>query len=101
MEVRGDDRWVTLDPCEAAVDEPLLYESWGKNQTFIMAMSFSEGVEDVTARYTSDVAAALARRDESDEVVSGAIDHWSLYLRSVLAKNDPPLSSESTAVAPA
>lgn len=30
-------RWVHLDPCEAAVDNPLLYESWGKNQTFIVA----------------------------------------------------------------
>ena len=30
-------RWVHLDPCEAAVDEPLLYESWGKNQTYIVA----------------------------------------------------------------
>lgn len=30
-------RWVHLDPCEAAVDAPLLYESWGKNQTYIVA----------------------------------------------------------------
>ncbi|KAL7527647.1 hypothetical protein ACHAXR_002057, partial [Thalassiosira sp. AJA248-18] len=30
-------RWVHLDPCEAAVDIPLLYESWGKNQTYIVA----------------------------------------------------------------
>jgi len=30
-------RWVHLDPCEAAVDQPLLYQDWGKKQTFIMA----------------------------------------------------------------
>jgi len=31
--------WVHLDPCEAAVDEPLLYQSWGKNQTYILAFT--------------------------------------------------------------
>ena len=30
-------RQVHLDPCEAAVDNPLLYESWGMNQTYIAA----------------------------------------------------------------
>lgn len=23
-------RWLHLDPCEAAVDQPLLYQDWGK-----------------------------------------------------------------------
>lgn len=57
VEVRVGERWVHLDPCEAAVDEPLLYESWGKQQTYIMALT-RESVEDVTSSYTSDFAAA-------------------------------------------
>lgn len=36
---------------QAAVDEPLLYESWGKNQTYILALSPTE-VVDVTETYT-------------------------------------------------
>ena len=31
------DEWIHIDPCEAAVDEPLIYKGWGKNQTFIFA----------------------------------------------------------------
>ena len=32
-------QWIHADPCEAAINEPLLYESWGKNQTYILAFS--------------------------------------------------------------
>ena len=43
MEVQLPGRgWVHMDPCEAAVDEPLLYESWGKNQTYILAFTREE-----------------------------------------------------------
>lgn len=33
--------WVHLDPCEASVDEPLIYQGWGKNQTYIVSYSSS------------------------------------------------------------
>eukprot|EP00559_Dactyliosolen_fragilissimus_P001915 CAMPEP_0184866084 /NCGR_PEP_ID=MMETSP0580-20130426/20739_1 /TAXON_ID=1118495 /ORGANISM="Dactyliosolen fragilissimus" /LENGTH=641 /DNA_ID=CAMNT_0027365561 /DNA_START=189 /DNA_END=2114 /DNA_ORIENTATION=- len=32
-------RFVHLDPCEAAVDKPFLYQEWGKRQTYIIAFS--------------------------------------------------------------
>ncbi|CAB1109414.1 unnamed protein product [Ectocarpus sp. CCAP 1310/34] len=54
VEARVDRRWVHVDPCEAAVDEPRLYESWGKNQTYILAFSPTE-VVDVTEAYTRTV----------------------------------------------
>lgn len=38
--------WVHLDPCEAAVDEPLLYQSWGKNQTYILAFTHDQVQEE-------------------------------------------------------
>lgn len=46
----GND-WYHVDPCEAAVNEPLLYQGWGKQPTFILAFS-EEGVEDRTSHYT-------------------------------------------------
>ena len=40
--------WVHLDPCEASLGEPEIYQGWGKNGTLVV--SFSERhAEDVTA----------------------------------------------------
>ena len=61
---------IHVDPCEAAVNEPLIYQGWGKNQTFIVAFPISNNaslVEDVTRSYTSDFEGALARRLELKE----------------------------------
>ena len=38
--------WIHIDPCEAAVDEPLIYQGWGKNQTFIFAYKKESEKED-------------------------------------------------------
>ena len=58
--------WIHVDPCEAAIDEPYIYQSWGKNQTYIFSYSVGQDTgeaealdihtessfaEDVTHRY--------------------------------------------------
>ena len=99
-EVYFDDRWIHLDPCEAAFDHPLLYEEWGKKQTYIfafwmplqpfnrMAAKFTAVeeenpqstfpfVQDVTENYTSDSQEAiLVRRgkEKSHEIIVKATD---------------------------
>ena len=72
MQVLVGDRWVHVDPCEAAVDEPLLYESWGKNQTYILAFS-RNGITDVTAKYTSNMTGASERRTNSPAELANSI----------------------------
>ena len=58
-----------MDPCEASIDEPLIYQGWGKNQTYIFSYSIdpvdaNETVaEDVTARYTTDIEGITRRRN--------------------------------------
>ena len=80
--------WVHIDPCEAAVNEPLIYESWGKKPTYVLAYHSTEhssehsnmhssdhsdngdnendsgerGVCDVTDYYVSDAAVIAGRR---------------------------------------
>eukprot|EP00614_Pseudopedinella_elastica_P024455 CAMPEP_0172635108 /NCGR_PEP_ID=MMETSP1068-20121228/197659_1 /TAXON_ID=35684 /ORGANISM="Pseudopedinella elastica, Strain CCMP716" /LENGTH=109 /DNA_ID=CAMNT_0013447219 /DNA_START=123 /DNA_END=452 /DNA_ORIENTATION=+ len=72
VEVLVAGKWVHCDPCEASVNEPLLYQGWGKNQTYIIAFG-RDHIEDVTGAYTSDLAAARNRRDDSDSAIQLAI----------------------------
>lgn len=72
--------WIHLDPCEAAVDEPLLYQSWGKNQTYILAFTREE-VEDVTHVYTSDFEAAQQRRRVTPQEFDDLLDTATGLLR--------------------
>lgn len=89
-------RWVHLDPCEAAVDDNLLYQGWGKKQTYILAFYAparrvaSGGVawiEDVTQAYTSDSLDAIGqRRDESNDTVKASIDKAIIELQNKLTE---------------
>ncbi|CAM9299846.1 unnamed protein product [Scytosiphon promiscuus] len=92
VEARVGGRWVHVDPCEAAVDEPLLYESWGKKQTYILAFT-PTAVVDVTEDYTrcgrshqrsarsvgagraahDDFEAAKARRDVDPDTLAALL----------------------------
>ena len=57
--------WVHVDPCEAAVNENYIYESWGKSQNYIVSVSNSE-VYDVTEQYTRNFNETILRRSKSE-----------------------------------
>lgn len=73
------DKWIHLDPCEAAVDKPLLYEEWGKQQTYVIGFYAPNKlqypvIEDLTNKYTSDDKEVIdKRRDESPQEFEAAL----------------------------
>lgn len=93
-EVRLDNQWIHVDPCEAALDKPLLYQEWGKVQTYIVAfwipLNESElstewvfpSIEDVTTSYTNDTIDEIEQRREED--VMSIIDMVQQKLKNVL-----------------
>ncbi len=69
VEVLVNGRWLHVDPCEAVVDQPSLYESWNKNLTFCVAYSLNPTAEavDVTCEYCTDMKSARLRRGISSK----------------------------------
>jgi Transglutaminase-like superfamily len=46
-------RWIHLDPCEAAVDENLIYQGWGKKQTYILGFYAPPKSDDAVSSQTT------------------------------------------------
>ncbi|CAB9525288.1 (N-acetyl-beta-glucosaminyl)asparagine amidase [Seminavis robusta] len=109
-EVWIHEKWVHLDPCEASVDQPLLYQGWGKKQTYIVAFqqrgpdpssssSVTNGnkkndtahcpssVVDVTKDYTSDSWETIQERRAQDgvtqEEIAAALDRANADLQQM------------------
>jgi len=71
VQLSSSKKWIHLDPCEAAVNKPLLYQEWGKEQTYIYAFHATTekldeelNIEDVTSMYTSDSLETIWNRRE-------------------------------------
>jgi peptide-N4-(N-acetyl-beta-glucosaminyl)asparagine amidase len=88
VEVLLDNRWTHFDPCEAAINEPLIYQGWGKNQTYIIAYDIeSRNATDVTHVYTSNLEGIAQRRQMdgiNDSYIAQILQEASKNLSEVL-----------------
>lgn len=78
-EARLDGAWVHVDPCEASIGEPGLYEGWGKNGTLVVAFSEKDAADVTHAYYPSQTAAVRARRKDEGLGRAAIAAHLAAY----------------------
>ncbi|KAF8751782.1 Transglutaminase/protease-like protein [Rhizoctonia solani] len=67
----GAGRWIHTDSCEAARDQPLLYDrGWGKKMSYIFAFSI-DGASDMSRGYVQNSNEMLQRRKDAPEPSPG------------------------------
>ena len=72
-----------MDPCENAVDEPSLYQHWGKNITNVVAFEVRKWrgvITDRTSVYSED---ATMREESEEEVAEGEVRAEKRFTRRV------------------
>ena len=84
----GMKNWIHLDPCEAAVNENLIYESWGRSHDFVFQLSDS-GVIDVTEKYTTKYNDIIERR-LSYNIDNSILDEMILVANSQIEAQQSP-----------